>query len=92
MSVSDDLNVITIKEFVDQGGIEAVDKAGNKLINDEDGDAHEISVAPDGTGWIAASDPGLGSVVKWYDKKWNTLPGLTNANNELTSRKLYNAK
>ena len=62
--------------------------AGKDNINQEpqiisgSGLAYEISVAPDGTVWIVASDPGLGSVVKWYDrkkKKWNTLPGLTNA-------------
>lgn len=62
--------------------------AGEGNINKEpeiipgSGPAYEISVAPDGTVWIVASDPELGSVVKWYDrkkKKWNTLPGLTNA-------------
>lgn len=38
LSVTDDLNVTVIKEFVDQGGVEAVDRASSKLINYEDAD------------------------------------------------------
>lgn len=44
--------------------------------------AMQVSAASDGTVWVIASDPAIGSVVSWLDpksKKWSTIPDLNNA-------------
>ena len=44
--------------------------------------ALQVSAAPDGLIWVVASDPNVGSVVRWCDpktKKWSTIPDINNA-------------